>query len=77
MKSLARCSHIGPSVIGSRIPDSNSTGIITMLMTGAMTSSLLAVRASAFDAAAHAAPISSVIAMPTIAPLTDPRIPMA
>ena len=47
-------SHVGPSVIGSRIPDSSSTGIITMLMTGAMTSSLLVVSASALEAAAQA-----------------------
>ena len=60
MKSLTRCSHSGPSVIGSRIPESSRTGIITMLMTGAITSSLLVVSASALDAAAQAPPTSRV-----------------
>ena len=64
MKSLAASSQAGPSVIGSRIPLSSSTGIITMLMTGAITSSLLVVSASALEAAAQAPPISSVISTP-------------
>jgi hypothetical protein len=29
MKSLAFCSQVGPIVIGSRMPESSSTGIIT------------------------------------------------
>src|SRR4051812_29712213 len=41
MKALTCSNQAGPSVIGSRIPDRSSTGIITMLMTGAITSSLL------------------------------------
>ena len=56
-----RCSQSAPSVIGSRIPLSSRTGIITMLMTGAITSSLLVVSASALDAAAQPPPTSSVI----------------
>ena len=40
IQSLAASSQSGPIVMGSRIPESSSTGIITMLMTGAMTSSL-------------------------------------
>ena len=42
------------SAAGSR--ESSSTGIITMLMTGAITSSLLVVSARALDAAAQAPP---------------------
>ena len=70
------CSHSGPSVIGRRMPDSSSTGIITMLMIGAMTSSLFVVRASAFDDAAQAAPSSRVRAMPSTAPQNGASMPM-
>ena len=63
--------------MGSRIPESSRTGIITMLMTGAITSSLLVVSASAFDAAAQAPPTSSVSSTPMITPPTGARIPIA
>jgi hypothetical protein len=77
MKSLADSSHPGPIVIGSRIPDSRSTGIITMLITGAITSSLLVVSASAFDAAAHAPPISRVSRVPRTIPPSGASMPIA
>ena len=75
MKSLARSSQLGPIVIGRRMPESSSTGIITMLMTGAMTSSLLTVSANAFDDAAHAPPISSVSTTPSTMPPMDASMP--
>src|SRR5690349_18314047 len=68
MKSLAFSSQPGPMVIGRRMPESSSTGIITMLMTGAITSSLLTVSANASDDAAQAPPISRVRAMPSTMP---------
>lgn len=77
MKSEIRFSHAGPSVIGSRMPDSSRIGISSMLRTGAITSSLLVVSARAFDAAAHAPPTSRVMTMPMITPTTEPRIPIA
>lgn len=77
MKSLAFSSQSGPIVIGSRIPESSSTGIITMLMTGAITSSLLVVSASAFDAAAQAPPISMVSSTPRTIPPIEASIPIA
>ena len=43
------CSQPGASVIGSRIPDSSSTGIATMLSSGASASSLFSVSATAYD----------------------------
>ena len=76
MKSLTRCSHSGPRVIGSRIPESSSTGIITMLMTGAITSSLLVVSASALDAAAQAPPTSRVSTTPITTPSIGARMPI-
>jgi len=54
MKSLTHSSQPGLIVIGSRLPDKSSTGIITILITGAITSSILVVSASALDAAGHA-----------------------
>ena len=58
------------------MPESSSTGIITMLMTGAMTSSLLVVRARALDEAAHAPPRSRVSAMPSTAPQNGASMPI-
>ena len=75
MKSLVRCSQSGPSVIGSRIPESRSTGIITTLMTGAMTSSLLVVSARALDAAAQAPPTSRVSRTPSDDPRSGASMP--
>ena len=54
IESLAASSQSGPIVMGSRIPRAASTGI-TMLMTGAMTSSLLVVRPQARGRGAGAA----------------------
>ena len=77
MKSEIRCSQSAPSVIGSRIPLSSRIGIITTLMTGAITSSLLVAIASALEAAAHAPPTSKVITIPSTTPPIEPRIPIA
>ena len=63
-------------VIGSRIPESSSTGIITMLMTGAITSSLLVDSASALEAAAQAPPTSRVRRIPSSDPAGGARIPI-
>ena len=63
-------------VIGSRIPLSSSTGIITMFTTGAITSSLLETSARAFDAAAQAPPTSSVMRTPSATPPSEPRMPI-
>src|SRR3954468_12334384 len=68
IRSLRFCSQGGPMVIGSRMPLSSSTGIITMLMIGAITSSLLVVSASALEAAAQAPPMMSVMRMPSTMP---------
>ena len=76
MKALVCSSHPGPSVIGSRMPLSSSTGIITMLITGAITSSDLVVNASALEAAAQAPPTSRVRKMPYAIPATPPRMPI-
>ena len=46
-----------------------------MLMTGAITSSLLVVSASALEAAAQAPPISRVSAMPITTPPNEARMP--
>lgn len=73
----AVCSHCGPRVIGSRMPDNRSTGIITMLITGASTSSLFVVRARAFDPAAQADPSTTVSATPMTIPYHGPRMPNA
>ena len=58
------------------MPESSSTGIITMLMIGAMASSLLVVRARAFDDAAQAPPSSRVRAMPSTAPQNGASMPI-
>ncbi len=77
MKVLARSSQSGPIVIGSRMPDSSSTGIITTLITGAITSSDLVVRANALEAAAQAPPISTVSRTPSTIPPTGASMPSA
>src|ERR1700722_4529157 len=47
------CSQPGASVIGSRIPDSSTSGTMTELSIGANASSLLTVRAVAYDTEAR------------------------
>ena len=41
LSELRVCSQSGASAIGSRIPDSSSSGIVTLLTSGANASSLL------------------------------------
>ena len=77
LTSLMPCSQPGARLIGSRIPDSSRTGIMTTLMTGAITSSLFVVSASAFEAAAQAAPISSVSSTPSSSTPSDASMPSA
>ena len=59
------------------MPLSSSTGIITMLMTGAITSSDLVAMPRALEAAAHAPPITRVMRTPRTMPPAEPRMPIS
>ena len=69
------CSQAGPICIGSKMPDSSSSGMAMPLSSGASASSLLVMSATEYDSEAKVAPSSATITSDSSTPPHGARRP--